>query len=133
NRIKNRVRMGKASANRLARVAYPVIVHILRLGAIIAVGIASRLVHTGWILLDKYLGDALYAAMVYALISLFWRATPLRRAVAAMLIMTAIETFQLTLIPAHLLSNPNLVVRVAARLMGTEFSVRDLLAYLAGI
>src|SRR5437588_6535041 len=48
NRIKNKVRIGKASANRLARVAYAVIVHILRLGAIVAVGIASRLVHTGW-------------------------------------------------------------------------------------
>ena len=71
--------------------------------------------------------------MVYAMIGLFWRATPLRRAIAAMLIMTAIETFQLTLIPAHLLAGPNVIVRLAARLMGTEFSVRDLLAYVAGI
>ena len=44
------------------------------LAATIAVGIASRMTHTGWVLADKYLGDALYAAMVYALIRLASRA-----------------------------------------------------------
>jgi hypothetical protein len=38
--------------------------------AIIALGILSRVVHTGLALFDKYLGDALYAAMVYALLRL---------------------------------------------------------------
>jgi hypothetical protein len=103
------------------------------LACIIGVGIASRVVHTGWILLDKYLGDALYAAMVYALISLVWRTGPIRKAALAMLIMTALELFQLTLIPAHMLSSPNLAKRILARLLGTEFSFRDLLAYAVGI
>jgi hypothetical protein len=101
------------------------------LAGIVAVGIFSRLIHTGWIIFDKYLGDSLYAAMVYAILRLF---SP-SRAVAlwAMLAMTAIELFQLTMIPAHMLSSENLMVRTAARLMGTEFSFRDLLAYAVGI
>jgi hypothetical protein len=82
---------------------------------------------------DKYLGDALYAAMVYVLISLVWQTSRLRKAVLAMLIMTALEVFQLTMIPAHMLTSGNLAERVFARLLGTEFSFRDLLAYAVGI
>src|SRR5260370_24532465 len=76
---------------------------IVCLVCIVGLGIASRVVHTGWILLDKYAGDALYAAMVYGLISLVWQTSRLRKAVLAMLIMTALEVFQLTMIPAHML------------------------------
>jgi hypothetical protein len=54
-------------------------------------------------------------------------------AVWAMVVMTAIELFQLTLIPAHLLASPHLAVQLIARLMGTEFSFRDLLSYGVGI
>jgi hypothetical protein len=100
---------------------------------IIGLGIASRVLHTGWIILDKYAGDAMYAAMVYVLISLIWQTGPLRKAVLAMLIMTALEVFQLTMIPAHLLASGNLAERIFARLLGTEFSFRDLLAYAVGI
>src|SRR5258708_18374297 len=100
---------------------------------IVGLGIASRVVHTGWILLDKYAGDALYAAMVYGLISLVWQTSRLRKAVLAMLIMTALEVFQLTMIPAHMLASGNPAERIIARLLGTEFSFRDLLAYAVGI
>ena len=100
---------------------------------IIGLGIASRLVHTGWILLDKYAGDALYAAMVYALISLVWQTSRLRKAVLAMLIMTALEVFKLTMIPAQMLASGSPAERVIARLLGTDFSFRDLLAYAMGI
>jgi hypothetical protein len=100
---------------------------------IIGLGIASRMVHTGWILLDKYAGDALYAAMVYAILSLVWQTGRLRKAALAMLIMTALEVFQLTMIPARMLASGNLATRIAARLLGTEFSFRDLLAYAVGI
>lgn len=96
---------------------------------IIAAGISSRMIHTGWILFDKYLGDALYAAMVYVIVRLF-RPTG---AVIAMAIMTALELFQLTMIPTHLLTSPHWFVRIAARLMGTEFSFLDLEAYAVGI
>jgi hypothetical protein len=105
----------------------------LLLLAIIALGILSRLIHTHILILDKYLGDALYAAMVYVILRLLWTASAARIAAAAMALMTVIELFQLTGIPARLLASTHLIVRIAARLMGTEFSFLDLLAYGAGI
>ncbi len=98
---------------------------------IIAVGILSRVLHTGFVIFDKYLGDALYAAMVYVIL----RAWRNRRSAAvwAATIMTAIELFQLTLIPAHLLHSSHSMVRIVARLMGTEFSFADLATYAVGI
>lgn len=96
---------------------------------IIALGILSRVVHTGLPIFDKYLGDALYAAMVYQLLRL-------RRKVAvlpAAVIMTGLELFQLTGLPAQLLASEHLAVRLCARLLGTEFSFLDLLAYAVGI
>jgi hypothetical protein len=107
---------------------------IVCLAGIIALGILSRVVHTGLVILDKYLGDALYAAMVYTILRIFWRGPrPARVAYWAMAIMTVIELFQLTMIPAHWLRSGHAVVRVGARLIGTEFSFRDLLAYAVGI
>ena len=99
--------------------------------SIIALGILSRIAHTGLLLLDKYLGDALYAAMIYGILRLLWR--PAASAVSAMVVMTAIELFQLTLIPAHMLDSEHWITRICARLMGVEFSVLDLLAYGVGI
>src|SRR6266404_1203049 len=92
---------------------------ILCLIGIIAIGILSRVVHTGLVVFDKYLGDALYATMVYGILRLLWRATT--SAVCAMLVMTAIELFQLTMIPAHMLASEHLMTRVCARLMGVQF------------
>ena len=100
------------------------------LGAI-AMGILSRVVHTGLAVFDKYLGDALYAMMVYGILRLLSRAAP--SALGAMLLMTAIESFQLTMIPAHMLASDHLITRICARLMGVEFSFLDLLAYGVGI
>jgi len=104
---------------------------ILCLLGIILVGTLSRVFHTGFVILDKYLGDALYAAMVYAILRMFWKTAAL--AVYAMVVMTAIELFQLTMIPARMLASEHLMVRICARLMGTEFSFLDLLAYGVGI
>ena len=107
---------------------------IFCLAGIIAVGILSRVVHTGLLVFDKYLGDALYAAMVYTILRISWMAAESARlAVSAMAIMTVIELFQLTMIPAHLLANEHVMVRICARLMGTEFSFVDLLTYAVGI
>lgn len=104
---------------------------MLTLGGIVALGIFSRAVHTGSVIFDKYLGDALYAVMIYAIL----RLTGMRTAVAvpAMAVMTALEFFQLTMIPARMLASPHLFTRICARLLGTEFSLRDLLAYAVGI
>ena len=98
---------------------------------IIAMGILSRVVHTGLAGFDKYLGDALYAMMVYRILRLLSRAAA--SAVCAMVVMTAIELFQLTLIPARLLASEHLMTRICARLMGVEFSFLDLFAYGVGI
>ena len=107
---------------------------VLCLVGIITVGILSRVVHTGLVVVDKYLGDALYAAMVYTILRLSWRAAaPARLAASAMAVMTVIELFQLTMIPAHLLANEHVMVRICAHLIGTEFSFLDLLAYAVGI
>ena len=106
---------------------------VLCLVGIIAMGILSRVIHTGLVVFDKYLGDALYAAMIYVILRLLWRASALSVAVSAMAVMTLVELFQLTMIPAHMLANQHLIVRICARLMGTEFSFLDLLAYGVGI
>jgi hypothetical protein len=50
-----------------------------------------------------------------------------------MVAMTAIELFQLTKIPAHMLASAHLMTQICARLMGVEFSFLDLLAYGVGI
>ncbi len=54
-------------------------------------------------------------------------------AVCAMVVMTAIELFQLTMIPAHMLASEHLMTRICARLMGVKFSFLDLLSYGVGI
>jgi hypothetical protein len=101
------------------------------IAGIIAAGILSRAVHTGLPVFDKYLGDALYAAMVYGILRLVWKAAA--SAVWAMVVMTVIELFQLTMIPAQMLASEHLMTRICARLMGVEFSFLDLLAYGVGI
>jgi hypothetical protein len=101
------------------------------LAAIVAAGVLSRLTHTGVRLIDKYLGDALYAAMVYVLFRVSDRIT--RVALWTAVAMTAIECFQLTGIPAGLARSPHVAVRLCATLLGTQFSVHDLAAYAVGI
>ncbi|MBC8167611.1 MAG: DUF2809 domain-containing protein [Bryobacteraceae bacterium] len=98
---------------------------------IIAMGILSRVVHTGLAVFDKYLGDALYAMMVYGILRLLTRAAA--SAVCAVFVMTAIELFQLTMIPANMLSSEHLVTQICARLIGVQFGFLDLLAYGVGI
>ena len=101
------------------------------IAGIIAMGILSRVVHTGLPVFDKYLGDALYAMMVYGILRLVWRAG--ESAAVAMVVMTIIELFQLTMIPAQMLGSVHWMTRMCARLMGVQFSFVDLLAYGVGI
>jgi len=96
-------------------------------------GVLSRIVHSGFVIIDKYLGDALYAAMVYVILRLLWRAKAAAVGICAMITMTLVELFQLTMIPAHMLASGHLILRIVARLLGTEFSFLDLLAYAVGI
>jgi hypothetical protein len=99
--------------------------------AIVAAGLLSRATHTGFLLLDKYLGDALYAAMIYVLLRLTGRVT--RVALWSAVILLAIECFQLTGVAAGLSRSPHLPFRLLARALGTHFSPLDLLAYAAGL
>src|SRR4051812_28564546 len=89
------------------------------LAAIVIAGLLSRIAHTGVLVLDKYLGDALYAAMVYTLLRLTGRITHV--AVWAAVAMLSIELFQLTQVPAGMLRSEYQLVRACARLIGTEF------------
>lgn len=106
---------------------------LIALAAIIALGIVSRTLPLGHQLWDKYLGDSLYAAMVYSLLRLFTKANPESLLVTSSAIMLAIEAFQVTGIPASMLARPESGTRIVARLLGTHFSFLDLFAYLAGI
>jgi hypothetical protein len=99
---------------------------------ITALGILSRVVHTGLAVFDKYLGDGLYAMMIYGILRLLLSRAAVS-AVWAAAIMTAIELFQLTMIPAHMLASEHWITRMCARLIGVEFSFLDLLAYGVGI
>lgn len=95
------------------------------LGGIIALGLLSRAWPMGFVLWDKYLGDALYAAMVYCLLGWKWDAPPGKLAWASMAAMSVIEAFQLT----GLASGWGWM----GRMLGTSFSWLDLAAYAVGI
>jgi hypothetical protein len=110
------------------------ITYLICLIIVISIGIGSRILHTGFIFLDKYLGDALYAVMFYLILSLIGPGRkPLYKACLSMLFVTVIEVFQLTRIPLHLSESVNIVLRITAILLGTKFSWLDLVAYLTGI
>jgi hypothetical protein len=108
--------------------------YVVALVAILLAGVVSRLLRTGQPLIDKYLGDALYATMVYLLLCIAWKGGSVAaNAALAGAIMLAIETFQLTGIPARLARSEALVLRLLAVALGTGFSWRDLAAYAVGI
>jgi hypothetical protein len=101
---------------------------------VVLVGGASRLYQTGSILLDKYLGDGLYAVLFYLLLSLFWeRGSPTQKAGVTSIAMVAIETFQLTGFPLQLRLSGNFILKAISIILGTSFSWLDLAAYAVGI
>jgi Protein of unknown function (DUF2809) len=101
---------------------------------VVLIGVASRLFHSGLPPIDKYLGDALYAILVYILLSIAWLGVaPARKALAAGVLMAAIEIFQLSYIPARMAKSGNLALKLGAIILGTSFSWYDLLAYAVGI
>lgn len=101
---------------------------------VIAVGVASRLWPIGWRLFDKYLGDALYAALVYLLLSLIWpRGTTIAKVWLTVAVMLLIEAFQLTGLPLQWRLSGNPLLHIVSIVLGTSFSWLDIAAYLVGI
>ena len=100
----------------------------------VLLGVASRVLHTGFTAIDKYLGDALYAVLVYILLGVAWPGMALaRKALVACALMVGIEAFQLTQIPARMAKSGSLALKLGAIILGTSFSWYDLLAYAGGI
>ena len=102
--------------------------------AVILLGIASRKFPLGFELWDKYLGDALYAILLYLCITfLVPKKSILWRGVVSMIAVATIETFQLTGIPSQLYQSGNAILRFLAIALGTHFSWLDMIAYAIGI
>jgi hypothetical protein len=109
-------------------------IYLFAIAVVLIVGIGSRVVATDAPLIDKYLGDALYAILVYLLLSLLRPGAAVwKRAVLACAIMLAIEAFQLTLIPARLARSENALLQLLAIALGTKWSWWDVAAYAVGI
>jgi len=102
--------------------------------AVIALGIVSRLVVTGSIYWDKYLGDALYAVLIYLILAI-WRPRDhiWLRAGVSFLLAFAVELFQLTGIPAELIASENIAVKLCGIALGSQFRWWDVFAYAAGL
>ncbi len=101
---------------------------------VVLVGAGSRIFHSGFWIIDKYLGDALYAVLFYLLLSLFWKqGKPLAKAGIITIFVLAVETFQLTGIPLQLWLSGNITLKLLSIVLGTHFSWWDVVAYLVGI
>ena len=100
-----------------------------------AIGIISRVVQIGSSIWDKYVGDIVYAAVFYLLLSLIWgEGAVIVKVILTIVYVVAIETFQLTQIPASLSQSTNLAIRAFAYVvLGSGFSWWDMLAYGVGI
>ena len=107
---------------------------MLSIVIVLIVGISSSVFHTGFPIFDEYLGDALYAVLFYLLLSLIWeKGTPLAKASLIVVLMIAIETFQLTLIPLRFRLSTNIFLKVISIVLGTRFAWLDIVSYIVGI
>ncbi|AKV00646.1 hypothetical protein AKJ09_07309 [Labilithrix luteola] len=95
------------------------------LGTII-VGLLSRQAHVGISLVDKSLGDVVYAIMIGFLVALARPGLrPVELGIVAFFVSTFIELFQLTGIPAKL-------PRIFHFVLGTAFAWHDVICYAIG-
>jgi hypothetical protein len=99
------------------------------LGAVIALGLASRSYSVGWHVYDKSLGDVMYAAAAYLVLAVaFPHRAPLIIAAGSLSFCLAVELFKLTGIPAA--HDRLLLVRW---LLGSVFSWHNLICYAVGV
>ena len=108
---------------------------LLLLLAAATVGLVSRLLPIGVRLWDKYVGDMVYAAAFYLVVSLIWRDWSIApKLLITAIYVVAIEAFQLTPVPTQLGQSRQIVVKLFAYVvLGSKFSWWDLLAYGVGI
>jgi Protein of unknown function (DUF2809) len=100
---------------------------LLAAGTVVA-GLLSRAVRTGLYLVDKSLGDALYAALIYWLFAIALKKPVPRLALAAGAFCASIEAFKFTGLPQAWSAS------IVSRLVfGTTPSLHNLLCYAAGI
>jgi hypothetical protein len=109
-------------------------VYIICLVVVSGAGIASRVFYLGHPLLDKYLGDAVYAIFFYLLLGIIWdRWQPRTKAGLTLAFVLVVEVFQLTSIPLQFSQSDSFCLRFASILLGTRFAWWDIVAYLVGI
>lgn len=101
----------------------------------VAIGILSRMIRIGEPIWDKYVGDVVYAAVFYLALSLLWsEGAVTAKALLTAVYVVAVETFQLTPVPARLNQSANPAVRAFAYVvLGSVFGWWDMVAYLIGI
>ena len=100
-------------------------------------GIGALIVATGLLvhfltqgIVSDFVGDALYAVLVYLVVSIVVVRRPSRQvAVVAILLCVALEVFQLTGVPGSLAEH----VAPVRYLLGTTFNALDLVAYAVGV
>jgi hypothetical protein len=118
----------------LVQISHRRAIYALSLVAVSGIGIVSRVFHTGFLLMDKYLGDVVYAVVFYLFLGVVWeRAAPHTKAALTLIFVLAVELFQLTLIPLRLSLSDSFLPRLASILLGTQFAWWDIAAYLVGI
>ena len=101
---------------------------------IVIAGVASRVFHSGFALIDHDLGEALYAALAYVLLGIVRpQLMPVPKALITLAAMVAIEAFQLTGVPARFAASEDSVLNLLAVVLGTTWNWRDLLGYAVGI
>lgn len=111
-----------------SRIIYAVVILL-----VIALGVVSRQVWFGNVLWDKYLGDALYAVMLYLGFRLLWPAHGKgRHLIFATAFVLLIEAFQLTGIPANMRLQSSSIQKLISVALGTKFHLFDIIAYLIG-
>ena len=101
---------------------------------VIVLGIISRTIQFNHIILDKYLGDALYAVLFYLIFKLLLpKKKILHLSLYSLITILAIEAFQLTGIPLELRQSGNQLAYYLSIALGTKFSYLDIVAYMVGI
>lgn len=114
--------------------------YFVALAIVVAIGVTSRLIQTGYLVFDKYLGDAIYAVMFYLILRIFFLVSKLesKRGLQnclwlALVIVLAIEAFQLTGIPLRMRESGNMPLKIISIVLGTKFAFLDIVAYVTGL